>query len=114
VSARRRSAGNGLKRRQRGVLAVAGCAVLLLASLSFVTWRQPRGVEMESALRSLEAERAIAEAERVASLRRIEELRGRVRIMRVARERLGMHLPTDDEIVFLPVAAGAPTSPGAR
>ena len=83
-------------------------SVLLLAALSLVTWRQTRGVEMERVLRSLESQRALAEAERVASHRRIEELGSRSRIVRVARDRLGMHLPEDGEIVFLPaVEAGA-------
>jgi cell division protein FtsL len=87
---------------------VAGWLVLLLAALSLVTWRQTRGVEMERALRSLESQRVLAEADRVASHRRIEELGSRARIVRVARDRLGMHLPEDREIVFLPaVETGA-------
>ena len=49
------------------------------------------------------ASAALTEAERVELVRRIEELRSRARVVRVARERLGMHLPSDDEIVFLPV-----------
>jgi cell division protein FtsB len=90
----------------------AGWLILLLAALSFVTWRQPLGVEMERSLRALESERAAVEADRVAAERRIEELRGRARIMEVARDRLGMHLPEDDEIVFLPAAQALP--PGAE
>jgi cell division protein FtsL len=87
---------------------VAGWLVLLLAALSLVTWRQTRGVEMERALHSLESQRMLVEAERVASRRRIEELGSRSRIVRVARDRLGMHLPEDQEIVFLPaVEAGS-------
>lgn len=71
---------------------------------------------MERALRALEAERSLAEADRVANARRIEELGSRARIVRVARDRLGMHLPEDREIVFLPaVDAGPPIgSGGAR
>lgn len=76
--------------------------VLVLSSLFFVTWRQTRGLQLERALGDIEAERAIAEAERVDLTRRVEELRSRARIVRVARERLGMHLPADSEIVFLP------------
>jgi hypothetical protein len=35
--------------------------------------------------------------------RQIEELRSRSRVLRVARTRLGMHLPDETEIVFLQV-----------
>jgi cell division protein FtsL len=92
------------RRRRAGVYQVAGWLVLLLAALSLVTWRQTRGVEMERVLRELEMERGIAEAERLAAGRRVEELRSRARVIRVARDRLGMHLPAESEIVFLPVA----------
>jgi len=95
-NARRRSGGGW------GFLAVAGWLVLLLAALSLVTWRQARGVEMERALRALEVDRGIAEAERVAAARRVDELRSRARVVRVARDRLGMHVPEDRELVFLP------------
>ncbi len=99
----RRPRGGRKVRRGSGVLMVAGWLVLLLAALSLVTWRQTQGVAMEQALRELEAQRAIAEADRVTTARRVEELRSRRRILRVARERLGMHVPSDGEIIFLPV-----------
>lgn len=105
---RRRNRPKG-DRRLPGVIAVAGWLVLLLAALSLVTWRQARGVEMESRLRELEVERGIAEAERVAQTARLELLRSRSRIVRVARERLGMRLPQDSDIVFL--EASVPSSP---
>lgn len=95
--------------RPRGIVVAVAWLVLLLSSLSFVTWRQPLGVEMERSLRALEADRAVAEADRIAAERRIEELRSRARIVRVARERLGMHLPEDSEIVFLPAGPGLPS-----
>ncbi len=94
-------------RRLPGVVAVIGWLGLLLASLSVVTWRQTRGVDMESALRSIEAERALVEAERVTLTARIEELRSRARVVRVATDRLGMKLPEDSDIVFLQVQAPA-------
>lgn len=92
-------------RRVPGFVVAAGWLVLLLAALSFVTWRQTAGVQAERALRELETDRSILESERVAAERRIEELRSRARVVRVARERLGMHLPSDDEILFLPVGS---------
>lgn len=99
--------------RRSGTLRAAGWLVLLLASLLFVTWRQTRGVAMEAALRDLESRTAIARTEQVELVRRIEELRSRSRVLRVARDRLGMRLPEDGEIVYLPAAAGSEPSPGA-
>jgi cell division protein FtsL len=77
--------------------------VTLLAALVVVTWRQTRGRVLEQELSAVEQRRAIVEAERVELVRQIEQLRSRARIVKVARTRLGMHLPTDREIVFLPV-----------
>jgi cell division protein FtsL len=77
--------------------------LLLLGSLVLVTWRQTRGRDLEAGLSSIEKRHANAEAERVELVRRIEQLRSRARIVQVARDRLGMHLPTDREIVFLPI-----------
>lgn len=98
--------------RRRGWVRVMGWTMLILTSLLLVTWRQTRGLELERELRRLEADRAIAEAERVELVRRVEELRSRARIVRVARTRLGMHLPEDDEIVFLPAPRAAPAGEG--
>lgn len=94
-------------RRRPGWMGSVGWILLLLGSLLLVTWRQTRGLRLEEELRATDARRAMAEAERVELVRRIEQLRSRARIVRVARERLGMHLPTDREIVFLPMPAGA-------
>lgn len=91
--------------RPRRSAAVFGWVLLLLLSLSIVTWRQTIGVARERALRETQSERTIAEAERMELERRMQALGSRSRIVRVARERLGMRLPTDGEIVILPVAA---------
>lgn len=99
-------------RRRPGWVRMLGWMMLILASLVIVTWRQTRGLELERQLRETEAEHAMAEAERVNLMRRVEELRSRARIVRVARERLGMHLPADSEIVFLPAPADRPEDRG--
>lgn len=83
-----------------------GWIFLLLGSLLLVTWRQTRGRQLEQQLSAIEQKHATAEAERVELVRRIEQLRSRARVVKVARERLGLHLPSDGEIVFLPVPAG--------
>ena len=100
------------KRGGRGWVGPLGWLLLLLASLSLVTWRQTRGFELEQEVRAVETSRAMKEAERVELTRRIEQLRSRSRIVRVARDRLGMHLPADDEIVILPVDDRVPAGVG--
>lgn len=96
-------------RRLPAWLRAAGWLALILCSLFMVTWRQTRGLELESALRDLETRRELAEAERVDHARQIQALLSRARVVRVARERLGMRLAVGDEIVFLPgVGAGPP------
>ena len=102
----------GSRARRPGWTRAVGWLLLILVSLLVVTWRQTRGLAMERELRDLEGERAVAEAEQVELVRRIEELRSRARVVRVARDRLGMHLPTESEIVFLPVDA-EPAAPVA-
>lgn len=102
MSKGRRSRGRKQTRRGRSVAAVAGWLIVLLAAFSLVTWRQARGVEMERTLRRVETERALVEVERVATERRIEEMSSRSRVVRVARDRLGMRVPDDAEIIFLP------------
>jgi cell division protein FtsL len=98
------AAARGVSRRPGWVRAFAW-VLLLLGSLVLVTWRQTRGRNLDQGLSAIEKRHATAEAERVELVRRIEQLRSRARIVKVARERLGMHLPTDREIVFLPLPA---------
>jgi cell division protein FtsL len=86
-----------------GWVVALGWLILMLMSLSVVTWRQTESLALEKEVRELERLRSLEEAERQATARRIEQLRSRARIVQVARDRLGMHLPADDEIVFLPV-----------
>jgi cell division protein FtsL len=93
------------KRRGR-ILGLVIWIFPLIAALGFVVWRQSAGVALEQEIRGIRAEHAIAEAERLELVRRIQALSSRARIVRVARERLGMHLPSDAEILLLP----APTT----
>ena len=79
--------------------------LVLLASLASVVWRQTVGYERERQLSALRSELSAAEAERVEVTNRIQALQTRARITRVARERLGMHVARDEEIVMLPIPA---------
>jgi cell division protein FtsL len=93
------------------MLRTAGFVAVLLAAFGAVVWRQTRAVERERELRGLRNELAVAEGEKVELANRIQALQSRARIVRVAKERLGLHLPTDEEIVLLPVPAGAARVP---
>lgn len=101
-------------RRPLRWLRVLGWTALLLTSLLLVTWRQTRGLELERGLGVIQADREIAEAEAVELVRRVEELRSRARVVRVARDRLGMHLPDDEEIVFLASPVSGSSGGGRR
>jgi cell division protein FtsL len=92
------------------ILGLLGWLLVLLASLTVVTWRQTEGVAREKALREVQTEHSLVAAERMELERRIQALSTRARVVRVARERLGMHLPSDGEIILLPLVADSVTS----
>ncbi len=77
----------------------------LLSALSLVTWRQSRAFEALADFDGVERALSLAESERADLLRRIEGLDSRTRISSIAQERLGMHRPTDSEMVLLSRAA---------
>ncbi len=104
----RRGSGRG-----RALLRRAAWVALIAGSLSAVVWRQTVAHERQQELRAVRAELDVAEAERVDLVNRVQALRSRARVVRVARERLGMHLPADDEIVLLPLPADAAPAGGA-
>jgi cell division protein FtsL len=79
---------------------VLACAALL-ASLSLVMWRQSRALETLRALDEVRAERSLAEAQRSALVREIQQLESRSRVVAVAADRLGMRVPSAGEIVIL-------------
>ena len=97
--------------RRRAVLGRLALAACLGASLASVVWRQTEGVARQRALATLHERLSIAEAERVEAMNRIQALQTRARVTRVARDRLGMHVARDDEIVLLPVPASAVEAP---
>lgn len=89
---------SGLSTSSRVALAVAG----LLASLSFVAWRQSRALEELEGLDTLTKEMSLARAERAELTRRIQYLQSYGRVVRDARARLGMRIPDASEQVLLP------------
>ncbi len=73
----------------------------LVASLSVVTWRQMRVLEALEELYDLRQEIEAVAAVRKNLLGEIQYLESRGRVVPEARERLGMHNPAADEIVYL-------------
>ena len=97
-----------LKRaRRRAALAKTFMVLMVAGALVSVVWRQTEGVARQRELSRIENETSIAEAERVEWANRIQALQTRARITRVARQRLGLHVAHDDEIVLLAVPAAA-------
>jgi hypothetical protein len=93
--------------RRRAFVGKAAFILAVAASLSSVVWRQTEGVARQRELTRIQNETSIAEAERVEWANRIQALQTRARITRVAQQRLGLHVARDDEVVLLPIAAGA-------
>lgn len=87
--------------RGQGTIRVALAFAALLASLTLVVWRQSRSLELLRALDDVRSERAIAEGERASLSAQVQVLEGRARIRRVAETRLGMGVPTADDLVTL-------------
>jgi len=99
------------RRRRLGWIAYA---MILVAALASVVWRQTVGVERFRELQKTREEMAVARAERDEQASRILQLQRRERIVAFAQQRLGMHVARDEEIVLLRVpAAFAPRSDSA-
>lgn len=111
MTARRRPPATARRRRTPTFLRAVGWLTLLLGSLLLVTWRQTRGLELESAIRQIETAHEMAGAEKVRHEQNIQRLKSRARVVQVARDRLGMRLAVGDEIVLLPAVAAAPVAP---
>ncbi len=83
----------------RGLL-TAGAALLLLAGMYVAVHRGATGRAVAERLGRISDQREAADVMRAELERDIEYLRSRARVVRAA-ERLGMHLPTEDELVIL-------------
>lgn len=87
--------------RGQGTIRLALAFAALLASLTLVISRQSRALDVLRALDGARNERALAESERASLSGRIQELEGRARIRRVAERRMGLHVPTAEDLVTL-------------
>lgn len=83
--------------------------ILVFGALSMgVTWRQSRALETQKALDNLRQEVSVSEAERVRVEQLIQVLESRQVVVLKAREILGMHTPSGNELVLLLAQERAP------
>ncbi len=85
--------------RLRGIL-TAFAAMLLLAGMFVAVHRGARGRGIAEHITAITDRQEAAQVQRSELEQEIEFLRSRPRVARAA-ERLGMHLPADDEFVLL-------------
>lgn len=90
-------------RTHTGLLRLALVSAALLGSLSLVVWRQSRALELLRDLDRTRMSSAIAEAKRSDLARRVEYLESRAHVVSEAGSRLGLRVPSADEIVILRV-----------
>jgi cell division protein FtsB len=89
-------------RRPRGgwILFALGM-VTLLASLSFVAWRQNRTRDALAVIEGMERQMALLRAEEAELRLRLQRLESRAYVVAEARSRLGMVAPGTDRLVLL-------------
>ncbi len=92
-----------MTRRRGGWIRAVGWLGAFLVSLSLVVWRQSAGVALERELRTVEAEASLIETELHQLERDLRALEARNRVVRYARDELGMRMPNDNEVVILPL-----------
>ena len=73
-----------------------------------VIWRRSYGIQQRRALQELEAHRSQLAAQRAKLEAEIRELSSRARLAPVAEQRLNMHVPTDSQVVILPMPRRRP------
>jgi cell division protein FtsL len=106
--------------RRRGGGRLRGRAVVALALLGFVLvasgviWRRSVGIAQARELRELDRRRAQLAAERTALESDVRTAASRARIAPIAESRLGMRVPADTQVVFLPRGAAPPRGGGDR
>ncbi len=91
----------------RGRHWVAGWLLAFLAATWIVYARQTAAIRAARALGELRERRATLEGRRSALERRIRTAQSRAVLVPRAQARLGLHLPSDSEMVLLPAPSGA-------
>ncbi len=107
----RASAGLGAWRMRLRSILTALAAILLLAGMFVAVHRGARGRAIAERVSEISDRREAADVQRNELRQEIEYLRSRGRVVDAA-ERLGMHLPSEEELVILDLRVGVPTGPG--
>lgn len=93
-------------RRGRSWLALALLAFVLIAA--GVVWRRTSGIAQARELRQLVERRQQLQAQRTALEGEIRELSSRSALAPIVEHRLGMHVPSDTQVIILPSHSVAP------
>ena len=96
------------RRRARGRVVVAVGLVAFVCLASLAVWRRSVGIGNARAIRALDARRVQLEGERASLESDIREAASRMRIGAVAEQRLGMRVPSDTQVIFLPRPGAMP------
>lgn len=95
-------AGARAKRKGRGRMLVALGLLVFLAVATAVVWRRSAGIAEARVLRDLDRRRAQLEAQRAQLERDVRAASSRAHLAPVAEQRLGMHVPSDTQVIILP------------
>lgn len=90
-----------MKRSGAGGFAVLLVVGALLVALSLVPWRQSRALEALAELDRVDRELTLVRAEAERYRTEVRRLESRQHVVEEARERLGMRMPSADEVVIL-------------
>jgi hypothetical protein len=94
---------SGVALRGRTLVALV-LGVFVLVALSIV-WRRTVGIGQSEHLAGLDARRSVLESERARLESEIRDASTRQTLGASVERRLGMHIPTDRQVVILPRAA---------
>ena len=110
----KRKVARGAGRTSRGGRGRSLVALVLLGFVLVATgviWRRSYGIARARELDALDRRREALEARRARLEADIRELSSRARLAPIAEQRLGMHIPSDSQVVILPKPTN--TSPDA-
>ncbi|MEP6551515.1 MAG: hypothetical protein ABJB95_10040 [Gemmatimonadales bacterium] len=93
---------SGVKLRGRSLVALILGAFILVALA--IVWRRTVGISESENLATLDARRVELEGERARLESEIRDASARQTLGTTAERRLGMHIPTDKQVVILPRA----------
>jgi cell division protein FtsL len=108
-----RGAARGGARFPRGRSLVGLLLLGFVLVATGVIWRRSYGIARARELDALQRRRAALEARKATLEGEIRELSSRARLAPIAEQRLGMHIPSDSQVVILPKpsSAAAPDAP---